>query len=1051
VAINSLTATDNVGVTGYLVNESATAPTASATGWILPAPTSYTFTTSGSKTLYAWAKDAAGNVSASMSAAVVITIPPPTVSTVAPSNGATGVSTGSNLTAVFSEAMNPATIGTGTFVLLDQSNNLVASTVTYNAVNNIASLTPTTYLSYSTTYTATIKGGASGVTDSVGDPMTKDFTWSFTTGAPPSPANNPILIISSTANPFSGYYAEILRNEGFNSFDASDITAVTPTLLNSHDVVILGDMTLTALQVTTLTNWVNAGGNLIAMRPDKQLAGLLGLTDMSSIMSNAYLLVNTSSGPGVGIVGQTIQYHGTADLYALNGASSLAALYSNASTATSNPAVTLKSVGANGGQAAAFTYDLARSVIYTRQGDSAWAGQARDGLSPIRSDNLFFGSASFDPEPDWIDLNKVAIPQADEQQRLLANMIIQMDSDKKPLPRFWYLPRNLAAVVVMTGDDHGSFYSGGATAARFDQFLADSPQGCVVDNWECVRGSAYLFPPIVASNPLTNSQAAAYIADGFEIGVHVDSSPDCSDWTLSSLASAYTSDLNSFASYYTSAPAPVTHRMHCVSWSDFDSQPKTELSHGIRLDATYYYWPGSWINNLPGFFTGSGMPMRFTDINGNILDIYQAATQMTDESNQIYPYTIDTLLNNAVGPQGYYGVFTVNAHNDVAASSVSDAVVSSALAHGIPVISAKQMLTWLDGRNGSSFSSITWNGTTLGFSISAAQGTNGLTALAPVPVGQVVAGITKDGSSIAFTKLTIKGIQYASFLAATGAYVVNYAADVTPPTVTGVTPAGGATGVVIVTNPAATFSKTMDPATISNSTFELLDPSSAQVSATVSYDSSSSTATLSPSAPLANSKTYTATIKSGTSGVKDVAGNPLASDYTWSFTTIAASASYTIWPSTTIPGTVDGGPDSAVELGVKFKSDLSGNITGIRFYKASANTGTHVANLWTSSGTLLATATFTNETASGWQQVSFSSPVAISANTVYVASYHSNTGHYSDDANYFANNGIDSPPLHALQDGISGFNGVYAYGSSSSFPSSGWNGSNYWVDVVFHQ
>ncbi len=1051
VAINSLTATDNVGVTGYLVNESATAPTASATGWILPAPTSYTFTTAGSKTLYAWAKDAAGNVSASMSATVVITLPPPTVSTVAPSNGATGVGTGSNLTAVFSEAMNPATIGTGTFVLRDQSNNLVASTVTYNAVNNIASLTPSTYLSYSTTYTATIKGGASGVTDSVGDPMAKDFTWSFTTGAPPSPGNTPILIISSTANPFSGYYAEILRNEGFNSFDASDITAVTPTLLNSHDVVILGNMTLTASQVTMLTNWVNAGGNLIAMRPDKQLAGLLGLTDMSSIMSNAYLLVNTSSGPGVGIVGQTIQYHGTADLYALNGASSLAALYSNSSTATSNPAVTLKSVGTNGGQAAAFIYDLARSVIYTRQGDSAWAGQARDGLSPMRSDDLFFGSASFDPEPDWVDLNKVAIPQADEQQRLLANMIIQMNSDKKPLPRFWYLPRNLAAVVVMTGDDHGSFYSGGATAARFDQFLAASPQGCVVDNWECVRGSAYLFPPIVASNPLTNSQAAAYIADGFEIGVHVDSSPDCSDWTFSSLASAYTSDINSFASYYTSAPAPVTHRMHCVSWSDFDSQPKIELSNGIRLDATYYYWPGSWINNLPGFFTGSGMPMRFTDINGNILDIYQAATQMTDESNQIYPYTIDTLLNNAVGPQGYYGVFTVNAHNDVAASSVSDAVVSSALAHGIPVISAKQMLTWLDGRNGSSFSSITWNGTTLGFSISAAQGTNGLTALAPVPVGQTVAGITKDGSSIAFTKLTIKGIQYASFLAATGAYVVSYAADVTPPTVTGVTPAGGATGVGIVTNPAATFSKAMDPATISNSSFELLDPSSAQVSATVSYDSSSSTATLSPSAPLANSKTYTATIKSGTSGVKDVAGNPLASDYTWSFTTIAASASYTIWPSTTIPGTVDGGPDSAVELGVKFKSDLSGNITGIRFYKASANTGTHVANLWTSSGTLLATATFTNESASGWQQVSFSSPVAISANTVYVASYHSNTGHYSDDANYFSSNGMDSPPLHALQDGISGFNGVYAYGSTSSFPSNGWNGSNYWVDVVFHQ
>ena len=165
--------------------------------------------------------------------------------------------------------------------------------------------------------------------------------------------------------------------------------------------------------------------------------------------------------------------------------------------------------------------------------------------------------------------------------------------------------------------------------------------------------------------------------------------------------------------------------------------------------------------------------------------------------------------------------------------------------------------------------------------------------------------------------------------------------------------------------------------------------------------------------------------------------------------TIAAQASSTIWSNTTIPAKVDEGPDSAVELGVKFRSDTNGYITGIRFYKASANTGTHVGNLWTSTGTRLATATFTGETASGWQQVTFSTPVAITANTVYVASYHTNVGHYSDDYDYFAGKGVDTPPLHAPADGVSGFNGVYAYGSGSNFPSNGWGSSNYWVDVVF--
>ena len=156
----------------------------------------------------------------------------------------------------------------------------------------------------------------------------------------------------------------------------------------------------------------------------------------------------------------------------------------------------------------------------------------------------------------------------------------------------------------------------------------------------------------------------------------------------------------------------------------------------------------------------------------------------------------------------------------------------------------------------------------------------------------------------------------------------------------------------------------------------------------------------------------------------------------------------TIWPGTAMPALVDNGPDNPVELGVQFRSDVAGSITGIRFYKASANTGTHVGNLWTSTGTLLATATFANESASGWQQVLFATPVAITANTVYVASYHANTGHFSADNNYFSVNGVDNPPLHALANSVSGGNGVFAYGSSSAFPNQAWNARNYWVDVV---
>jgi hypothetical protein len=79
VSISALAASDNVGVTGYMVNESSTKPASNAAGWSTTPPSSYTFASAGTKTLYAWAKDAAGNVSASRSASVTITIntPPP--------------------------------------------------------------------------------------------------------------------------------------------------------------------------------------------------------------------------------------------------------------------------------------------------------------------------------------------------------------------------------------------------------------------------------------------------------------------------------------------------------------------------------------------------------------------------------------------------------------------------------------------------------------------------------------------------------------------------------------------------------------------------------------------------------------------------------------------------------------------------------------------------------------------------------------------------------------------------------------------------------------
>ena len=254
------------------------------------------------------------------------------------------------------------------------------------------------------------------------------------------------------------------------------------------------------------------------------------------------------------------------------------------------------------------------------------------------------------------------------------------------------------------------------------------------------------------------------------------------------------------------------------------------------------------------------------------------------------------------------------------------------------------------------------------------------------------------------------------------------------PVVTSETPASGATNVVVSTAPTATFNEAVQAGTISFT----LKSSSGTVAGSVSYNSTTNVTTFTPSLALAYSTTYTATI----SGAESTSGVTMTAPFSWSFTTAAASSTTSIWSSSATPTTPDSGPDSAVTLGVKFSSDISGYITGIRFYKSSANTGTHVADLWTCSGKLLATATFKSETGSGWQQVNFATPVAITAGTTYVASYHTNVGHYADDQNYFASQ-YNSGSLHVPANG-----GVYAYGAAGSFPTQVWNASNYWVDVV---
>ena len=176
-----------------------------------------------------------------------------------------------------------------------------------------------------------------------------------------------------------------------------------------------------------------------------------------------------------------------------------------------------------------------------------------------------------------------------------------------------------------------------------------------------------------------------------------------------------------------------------------------------------------------------------------------------------------------------------------------------------------------------------------------------------------------------------------------------------------------------------------------------------------------------------------------------------AANVAWRFAAIVLipePEQVSLWSSSDTPAIASNNDPSAATLGVKFTSTTTGLVRGVRFYKGSLNTGTHTGSLWTVGGQLLATATFVNETASGWQQVNFSTPVQITAGTIYVASYHTTSGYYSVSRPYFVSPHVRGP-LTALADEASGGNGLYGYSSTNTFPTGSFQSTNYWVDLIF--
>ncbi len=591
--------------------------------------------------------------------------------------------------------------------------------------------------------------------------------------AAPGPSS-PILVLNTSEN-FGFFTSEILKTEGFNEFQADSFSEkITVTYLKNFDVVILTEFALTGRQSKILTRYVKEGGSLIAFRPDKKLSDVFGIRGKGGTVSDGYIAVNTSDETGKGIRAETLQFHGDADRYDLKGGREIAGLFKDGVTATGLPAVVMNKYGE--GHAMAFLYNLPLSIVYTRQGNHRNAGLETDGITGIRAMDLFTNG--------WVDTTKNILNQADEQMRLLSHGIETMTGYSKPLPRFWYFPDALECLVTLNNDGEDNketdfqkqfddVYSKGAGMTLYVKELDLISKGWV-DTW---------------------------IGRGFEIAGHYDDTRQAVDPDWATMDRVYKNLNTKLRSEY-GIDSMLTVTNHWFVWCgkdkygarDFSAQARIEEINGIRLDCNYAHYDngsnqGHFLGALgknQGNYTGSGLIMKFADLRGDIINVYQQLNNVYDQQymehddKEGYFNCFKGLMDRSLGGEAY-SFISVKAHNaeyffsEIPLMKMLDYANSK----GIPVWTELKLLEFLRAKNEAAFRNLIWKDNQLSFEVkSTLKHSNTLTCMLPfVHNGKTIRSIKRDGSEQPYSVRSIKGFDYAVLTIAPGSeysFVVRY-------------------------------------------------------------------------------------------------------------------------------------------------------------------------------------------------------------------------------------------------------------------------------------
>jgi hypothetical protein len=571
----------------------------------------------------------------------------------------------------------------------------------------------------------------------------------------------PILLLTTNYE-FGSYAGEILKAEGFNEFVMDSLTSanVTTSYLKKFDLVILAESKAGFAVKEMLSEFVKHGGKLIAFRPGPSLSELFGITPAGETIADGYLRIDSATDQGKGLTGKILQFHGTADKYTLNGGKTIATLFSDKVAANGFPGIISNTYGK--GHAVAFSFNLPKSIVYTRQGNPLYAGVEKDGIPGLRGMDLFTDG--------WLDTSNNTINQADEQMALLSHFVEKMNTYAKPLPRLWYFPDTLKCLVTLTND--GEYRS----ETDFE------PQFCDVDSMGA-KMSLY----ILDVNKVSKAWVDKWTAKGFEIAGHPDDTKEAGNPDWYSMDNALSTKKNEIGNKY---GLPIrTNVNHWFVWcgndaegrQDFAAQARLEEKNGIELDLNYAKYdiksnqrdhflgpPGT----NQGNFTGSGLVMKFADANGHIINVYQ-------QLNAVY----DQEYNESHDPDGFYDCFkglmdrsqhnevysflSIKSHNDEYYFSKVPLMRMLAYADSnkVPVWTALELLDFIKMRDEATFTDISWSNSILSFKLnSSLNHSKSLSFMVPFKYGEKkVKGITINGKDAQVINKSVKGYSY-SFL-----------------------------------------------------------------------------------------------------------------------------------------------------------------------------------------------------------------------------------------------------------------------------------------------